>query len=121
MSGGSFELRQPGFLNSNILSVKTGEFFTGDQIQIVERSGAAPVDVSGFFIPDEAGMLVHAASPLGRNVIRVDRLGTEPSRISSNVVDRSLTDPFLLFVSLIPAVVLTVLQLFSSFVPGRKP
>ena len=117
---GRYEIREPQVFGTSTVSVKSGDFFSGDRIRIVDDSGEASAEVTGFFISEDKVMRFQVVSPLGRNHLRVDRLGSAPSIISSNVIDRSLSDPWLLFLSLLPAIALTVLQLFAAIAPGRR-
>ncbi|WP_170432175.1 hypothetical protein [Ruegeria arenilitoris] len=112
VSGGSYEILESGWpWEEGAMLVKSGQFFRGDQIQIVTKNTNTPVEVIGFLAPVDDTISLQVTSPMGKNVVDVDRMAGENLLILSSAIDRSKVDPLLQVLTFFVAVVLALATL----------
>jgi hypothetical protein len=112
VSGGTYEILEAGWpWEEGAMLVKSGQFFRGDQIQIVTKNSSKPVEVIGFLAPFDGTISLQVTSPMGKNVVDVDRMAGENLYILSSAIDRSKVDPLLQVLTFFVAVVLALATL----------
>lgn len=112
---GRYEIRQQMLRGDETFVVREGEIFPGDSLRIVPQEGQADETVHGFILPEDHGLLVQAVSGMGRQKLRIDRLGSQYAFLEPRWFDRILKDPEILALSSFGALFLALWQFVAWF------
>lgn len=98
---GSYRVSERLMLASGPVVLMKGDFFSGDQVQILsrEKDMAAPAQVFGFIEPrdkGEAGFGVTFYSAASDSMLSIDRFGAVSIQVAPTWFDRFLVNPTLL-------------------------
>jgi len=120
--GGSYEIREELGLSTSSVVVATGNFLPGDMVRIEDAQGLQ-VTSHVLIAPSThalAGFDVVATTPPAPSVLKIQRIGAEPSRITSRWTDRLINDAFPLALSIFLGLLGASLGITKSFSRSSK-
>lgn len=124
MRSGIYDIREKPFLANATETIKSGEFRPGEKVGVYQNSDGAPkqVRVYGYILQqngDARSFRVSLISESGPSNIRVNYFGGQvPIEIAPNWIDRSITSPLILALSILVPIILTIAQLFLTASSG---
>ncbi|WP_171130706.1 MULTISPECIES: hypothetical protein [unclassified Ruegeria] len=125
VSSGNYGILEQRWLRSltgeGAVQVRSGQFFRGDEIKIVNASQQdKAIEVTGFLAPFGQSIAVQLTSPMGKNALRIDRIGSEFSIIRSDAINRIEVDPVFQAMSWAVFIVLSLLKLADWLRPPQE-
>ncbi|MEQ9696017.1 hypothetical protein [Shimia sp. SDUM112013] len=110
---GRYEVRENSLVQQRPMTVARGDFFLGDRISITDGESPNPRAAVGFMLWASAGLDVQLYTPPAHDFIKVERLGTEPTLLNANAIDRLLANPIPVLASVVFALLASSFDLAS--------
>lgn len=117
---GSYDIREKPLFSSATETIKSGDFRRGEKVEVLNSANKESPEerVYGYLLPtsdDGQKIEVTLVSEPGEAIISVNYFGSRvPISIAPNWIDRSLASPFILALSVLLPIALTLIQIIVS-------